>query len=160
MKLHPIIGKELHWVYLGAIMLKLGYNFMYILSGEARKGAKIAVPDQFAYKVYTPPGSPELGYVLFETEGPIGCFNRAQRGIANYWESAPFFFLMAGLAGFVFPFPVFVLCCFFAFFRFQQVVGYSKGKDGRMSGFLGSRLCENVVEGLVLLIVLKSFGHL
>ena len=95
---------------------------------------------------------------MFEQEGQIGAFNRAQRGIANYWESAPFIFLSAVLSGFVFPFPVFVLCGLYSFFRFTQIVGYTKSKNGRMFGFMLSNLCGNVLEGLVLLVVLKTFG--
>ena len=118
------------------------------------------VPDQHCYKVYSAPGQPELGYVLFEQEGALGAFNRAQRSVANYWEVAPFFFLNFLLGGFVFPFPAFVAAVVFGLARCISAVGYTGGKEGRIGGFMLGNLANQACEGFVLFSGLKSLGYL
>lgn len=159
-KIETLRVLELGWVYLGVIVIKLCFVGVSITAASARKGAKVNVPDQHCYKVYTPPGQPELGYVTLETEGPLGAFNRAQRSVANYWEVAPFFFLNFICGGFVFPFPAFVSAVVFGVARMLYAIGYTSGKESRLSGFMLGNLANQVCEGFVLFAGLKSTGFL
>ena len=50
----------------------------------------MAVPDQHVYRVMGSEGSKlKLGYVLMETTGVHGEFNRAQRALMNYHRYSP-----------------------------------------------------------------------
>ena len=70
-----------------------------------------------------------------------GRFNRAQRAYQNYLENAPHMTAVFILAGFVFPFPAFVLLCLFMLARNLAAYGYINAPDGRMAGnMLGGEL--------------------
>ena len=125
----------LGWVFLGAWVLKLGQMVMGINLGTARTVAKVEVPDQQVYQVKGAEGS-KLGYVLMETEGVIGKFNRAQRALQNYNESAPIFFLMFVLAGCVAPFGIFICTCIYSAGRVINAIGYTSATDSRVPGTL------------------------
>eukprot|EP00446_Apocalathium_sp_SHHI-4_P061209 CAMPEP_0177424038 /NCGR_PEP_ID=MMETSP0368-20130122/72223_1 /TAXON_ID=447022 ORGANISM="Scrippsiella hangoei-like, Strain SHHI-4" /NCGR_SAMPLE_ID=MMETSP0368 /ASSEMBLY_ACC=CAM_ASM_000363 /LENGTH=219 /DNA_ID=CAMNT_0018894165 /DNA_START=73 /DNA_END=728 /DNA_ORIENTATION=+ len=103
-KIEVLTAYDLGWVYLVMFAVKLGMFGININLGVARKAAKVNVPDQHVYKVHTPGDASPLGFVLMESEGDLGRFNRAQRAYMNYLESAPLFFVYVLLAGFVFPF--------------------------------------------------------
>ena len=76
----------------------------------------------------------KLGYVLMETDGAIGAFNRAQRGLQNFNEAFGLFIVMFLLASFAFPFAAFILACLFMASRVAAAVGYTASADGRMGG--------------------------
>ena len=147
----------LGWIYIGLVILHRGstYGIGSVL-GSARKAAKVNVPDQHVYSVYTKPGQPKLGYVLMEKEGAIGRFNRAQRALQNYLESAPFVLAFFLLSGFVCPFPAFCLACFYAAARIVSAIGYTHSPNGRMAGNMLGMLTMTVMEALVLVAGVKA----
>lgn len=151
-KLAILSTYELGWVYIGLFVIKLGAFTININLGVNRKASKVNVPDQHVYKVH---GS-NAGYVLMETDGVIGQFNRAQRAYMNYLEQQPLFLAFFAFAGFVFPFPVFVLACIFSFFRFVAALGYTTSANDRMKGNVFAMLASNVIEGMVLFAGIKS----
>ena len=60
------------------------------------------------------------------------------------------------LAGFVFPFPVFVLCFFQLVARVVMSLGYSSATSMRLPGFALSSASMSVMEMMVLFIGLKA----
>ncbi|CAE8585090.1 unnamed protein product, partial [Polarella glacialis] len=143
-KIGMLAEYDLGWVYLGLIVVKLGVMLININLGIQRKAAKINVPDQQVYSVYVEPGKPVFGYVLMEKEGALGCFNRAQRALQNFLEQAPMMLAMFFAAGFVFPFPAFVLAACFMGARVAAAVGYTTAPGGRMAGnILGTLTLES-----------------
>merc|ERR1712194_316025 len=147
---------DLGYLYAAAVVLKVGYIIIITNLGTARKASKVNVPDQQVYKVYTPPGSAQMGYVLMETEGNLGKFNRAQRAFQTYVEQAPLVFLFFMLAGLVYPFPVFVLVCLYTFCRVVMAIGYTRQPNGRVAGNSLSKICIGVAEGFVLMIAYQT----
>merc|ERR1712039_206226 len=120
-----------------------------------RKTAKVNVPDQQVYKVYNG-AQANLGYVLMEKEGELGRFNRAQRALMNLYEVLPIFLLLFVLAGFVFPFPCFVVACYFMTMRAISAFGYTAKPAGRMAGTMLGNLGLETLQGLVLVSGIKA----
>eukprot|EP00931_Biecheleriopsis_adriatica_P104591 TRINITY_DN79255_c0_g1_i1.p1 TRINITY_DN79255_c0_g1~~TRINITY_DN79255_c0_g1_i1.p1 ORF type:complete len:220 (+),score=49.69 TRINITY_DN79255_c0_g1_i1:44-703(+) len=147
---------DLGWMYLGFFIVKVGGFCINMNLGVARKAAKINVPDQQVYKVHTPDGAPELGYVLMEKEGVLGKFNRAQRAYMNYLEQAPVFVAYFLMGGFVFSFPTFVAGVCFSVARLTSAIGYTHSPNGRMAGNIFGGLCMGVLEGFVLIAGVKA----
>merc|ERR1719469_1263821 len=145
-------SNDVGWLYLSAFILRLGFLAIGINLGNARKASKVGLPNQQVYKVYTPSGAPQLGYVLMEEEGEIGAFNRAQRAFQVYLENAPQNFLYFVLAAFVFPFPCFVLTSLYAFFRAWAAVGYTSSTAGRGKGSMFGGFAALTAEGMVLIV--------
>ena len=141
---------DLGYLYLTAVVLKLGQLLMGTNLGVHRKEAKVNVPDQQVYQVKGAEGS-KLGYVLLENEGVLGRFNRAQRSVQNFNENFPQTMLYILLAGFVYPKEVLVLSSVFAVSRYISAIGYTAGADGRTKGFMLANLAIAVVEALVVI---------
>jgi len=154
-KIATVASLDLGWVYLGAFVMKVGILVIGINLGGARAAAKVEVPDQQCYQVKGAEGS-KLGYVLMETEGEIGAFNRAQRALQNFGETFPLFVIMYLLASFVFPFYAFVVCCCYMAAKAIMAVGYTSSADGRMGGTMLSLVANCILEGMVLMVGVKA----
>jgi len=154
-KIATLASLDLGYAYLGAFVMKVGIMLLGINLGGARATAKVEVPDQQCYQVKGAEGS-KLGYVLMETEGAIGEFNRAQRALQNFNENFPLFVVMYFLASFVFPFAAFVCTAVFMAFRVMGAVGYTSATDGRLGGTMLAGLTNAVVEAMVLLVGVKA----
>ena len=75
-KIGILVEHNLGWLFLGIFFVKLLQVPLHIILGEARKASKVAVPNQHVYRIMASERS-WLGYVLMETEGEHGAFNRA-----------------------------------------------------------------------------------
>jgi len=148
-KIQLLASHDLGWIYMGAYALKVGQVMMNTNLGIRRKACKVNVPDQQVYKVKGAGGS-SLGYVLMESEGDLGAFNRAQRALQNYNEIYPQFVLYFLLAGFVFPFGTFLCAALFGVARVFTAIGYTSAPDSRMPGNMMGFLVLAVLEGMVL----------
>ncbi len=156
-KITILAANGLGWIYVGLVLLFRGCNYgLGIVLASARKEAKVNVPDQQVYSVYTKPGQPKLGYVLMEKEGSLGHFNRAQRALQNYLETAPFAVALFLLSGFVFPFPTFCLGCIFTASRIVSAIGYTRSPGDRMAGTMFGTLVLCTMEALVLIAGVKA----
>ena len=159
-KINLLAAHGLGWIYIGLVVLFRGCTLgIGSVLGSARKEAKVNVPDQQVYSVYTKPGQPKLGYVLMEKDGALGRFNRAQRSLQNYVESAAFVVALFVLSGFVFPFQTFCIGCFFAVARIVSAIGYTHSPDGRMAGNILGMLAMGVMEALVLVAGVKAIAR-
>mmetsp|Transcript_33618 Transcript_33618/g.81773 ORF Transcript_33618/g.81773 Transcript_33618/m.81773 type:complete len:227 (-) Transcript_33618:172-852(-) len=147
-KMKSLASLDLGWLYLGACVLKMGHILMRINLAQARVASKVNVPDQQVYQVKGAEGS-KLGYVLMETEGAIGAFNRAQRALQTYNEGMSLVLLMFVCAGYVCPFSTFVCAFALAASRLHCAVGYTSSADGRMPGTLISAISQYVLESIV-----------
>jgi len=154
-KLQSLGSQDLGWLYLAVYVLKTGSVLLNIQATSWRRKARINVPDQHVYKVWTPPGGPALPYVMFETEGDLGRFNRSQRAVQNYQEYLPGVLVTAVMAGYVFPFPVFILTLVYVASRMVMAVRYTESSDGRKAGFILSLLVSLMLDGLLLLVAYK-----
>jgi uncharacterized membrane protein YecN with MAPEG domain len=134
-KIRTLASLRLGWIYMGAWVFKITQFCLGINLGTARTESKVSVPDQQVYQVKGAAGS-KLGYVLMETDGAIGRFNRAQRALQNYNENVPLFMLMFVLAGYVCPFPAFLSACTFSAGRVFSAIGYTSATDSRIPGTL------------------------
>jgi len=146
---------DLGWLYLGVFVLRTLQLPLSVALGQARKDSKIALPDQHVYKVMGAEGS-KLGYVLMETEGALGDFNRAQRALMNYHENFPTIVLQYLVASFVFPFESFICISLWAVSRCMGAAGYKGSVKGRMNGMLPGIVSMFVLQGMIIIVALKA----
>jgi hypothetical protein len=115
--------------------------------------------NQFIYKVIGA-GSGTLGKVVFDDEGDVGAYNRANRSTLHFVENAGSFVLAFVLVGLAFPFPTFICTCFFAVGRIMHQVGYTSGYGGHGIGFAMSAVGSSTLEGLAFIAGLHLMGHM
>lgn len=141
---------ELGYLYLALVVLSWGPKLLDTIVAQERAESHASVPDQYVYKVMRPATTiaPSLSYILLETNGPVGRFNRAQRAAGNLGEKLPTHLALSAAAGFIFPLPVLVLSVLFVIFKVIGAFGYARSTKERMGmpGFL----IAAVVEGMVL----------
>mmetsp|Transcript_105207 Transcript_105207/g.327998 ORF Transcript_105207/g.327998 Transcript_105207/m.327998 type:complete len:220 (+) Transcript_105207:59-718(+) len=146
----------LGWIYLSVVAIKVVALCININLGLSRKAAKVNVPDQQVYKVYVPESQSQLGYVMMETEGVLGTFNRAQRAYQNFLEQLPIFLVVMLLAGYAFAFPAFICALIYGSFRVIAAVGYTKRPKGRMAGNILGMISQEVLQGFLLIAGIKA----
>lgn len=95
--------------------------------------------------------------VCFVDDGDVGKYNRANRSLQHMGET--YGVLLAGLyaASQVFPFPVFVLTCFFGLGRALHQLGYTVKYGSHGPGFMIATLSVSTLEGMCALVCLKAF---
>eukprot|EP00931_Biecheleriopsis_adriatica_P107894 TRINITY_DN82235_c0_g1_i1.p1 TRINITY_DN82235_c0_g1~~TRINITY_DN82235_c0_g1_i1.p1 ORF type:complete len:222 (+),score=24.35 TRINITY_DN82235_c0_g1_i1:79-744(+) len=147
---------RLGWLYISLIVLYYTRTFTVVNTMIQRKEARVNLPDQYAYKVQMPAGKAELPYVTLENRGAVGRFNRAQRGYNNLMEYLPMYLAYFLLAGFVYPFPVFINTLLHAAGRVTYVLGYTRGVSQRMGGFALFGLAQGNLEALILIAGVKA----
>jgi hypothetical protein len=152
-----LAGFDFGWLYLGIVVLKILQLPLGVTLGEARQVSKIHLPDQHVYKVMGAEGS-KLGFVLMETEGVLGDFNRAQRALMNYHEIFPTTALLYVAASFVFPFEAFWCATVWAVSRVMMAYGYKGSVNGRMLGSVIGVVAQGVLQGMVLIVSYKALA--
>lgn len=155
-KIDILASYHLGWVYMSLIVLYYTRTFMVVNTLVERKDARVNLPDQYAYKVYRPPGEEQLPYVLLENEGALGRFNRAQRAYNNLMEYLPMYLAYFLLAGFVYPFPVFVNTWLHAVGRATYAIGYTHSVPRRIGGFGLFGFAQGNLEALILIAGVKA----
>ena len=148
---------NLGWLYLGIFLLKLLQVPIGTILGEARKASKAAVPDQHVYRVMGSEGS-KFGYVLMETDGVHGAFNRAQRALMNYHEVFPTLALQYVAASWVFPFEAFVCVTVWAATRCLGAVGYKSTAEARFNGVMPGLIAMCAIQGMVMIVAVKALS--
>jgi len=99
----------------------------------------------------------EDGYVVLETSGPVGSYNRANRSLTHFVENSIPMALFIPLCGAVFPFPTFLLTALFGFGRIMHQIGYASiGYGGHGIGFAIASLAKATMQMLCVLAADKS----
>eukprot|EP00567_Pseudictyota_dubia_P018773 CAMPEP_0197433662 /NCGR_PEP_ID=MMETSP1175-20131217/1520_1 /TAXON_ID=1003142 /ORGANISM="Triceratium dubium, Strain CCMP147" /LENGTH=216 /DNA_ID=CAMNT_0042962127 /DNA_START=90 /DNA_END=740 /DNA_ORIENTATION=+ len=156
-KISVLSEYDLGWLYLGVFVVKFLQLPIGITLGAARKASKVNVPDQHVYKVMGAEGS-KLGYVLMETEGIHGEFNRAQRALQNYNEQFPSIMMQYLAASWVWPFEAFVCIAIFAIASCLSATGYVHSAKGRMKGRFFGYFAVATLQGMVLIAAFKALA--
>merc|ERR1712187_846629 len=121
--------------------------------------ARVDRPDQHVYKIMDKRGDEMAPFVLMASTGPQGRFNRAQRGVFNGDETMPVVLMNAVLAASVFGPLVPFLCLLIVYGRITFTKKYKESSASRGAGFLPAMIGEQLVQGLVLLIAIKSIFY-
>ena len=124
-------------------------------------------------------GKPDGAAIVMDAEGAAGQYNRANRSLSHFTETAPGIMVTVAAAGPVFPFPVFILVCLYALGRALHQRGEATGCKCRAAPSLRplpkpqKKLCADgshgpgfaiamvvgfVLEGLCVVAALKCFG--
>ena len=134
-KLEAVHENDMGWLYLTLFLVRILQFPIGLLAGVSRKESKINPPDQQVYAVKGAEGS-RLGYVLMETEGASGRFNRAQRAFCNYHENFPTVCFQFIAASWVFPREACACMVLFCVAAIVNAEGYIRDVSGRTNGFL------------------------
>ena len=148
------------WTYLSAVVFNLtvawvnNYPMLYksmimrFTSGNLRANMQI-------YKQYGKDAT--AGYVLLETAGPVGSYNRANRSLTHLVENSIPVALLILLSGGVYPFPTFVLTGIFGAGRVLHQVGYASiGYGAHGPGFAAASGATFTLQMLCFLAADKS----
>jgi len=155
------LGEDVGYLYIAAVLLGFlsawlnNYPMMYKTMIMRQNSANLRANMMF-YKEAG--GKADSPYVVLETEGPVGAYNRANRSLTHFTENSLSVFVCALLAGYIFPFPTMVLTAIFALGRILHQVGYSspKGYGAHGPGFALSAVSTLALEMLCLLVAMKT----
>lgn len=111
--------------------------------------------------IYKTAGSDSTApYIVLDTEGPVGAYNRANRSLTHFTENALPVVLCILLAGRVFAMPTLILTAVFAVGRILHQVGYASiGYGAHTPGFVLAMLSTSVLEGLCIIVAAKNLGY-
>lgn len=142
---------ELGCLYLAVLIIGQVLPIQQIFVAYHRKMAKVENPDQYVFKTMlkTEP------YVRLESEGPVGAFNKAQRGIDNTRETFANMVVNLVFGGYVFPEAALAMSILFLVGRTAYSAGYIS--SSRMTGGVLSMLATTTTGGLVLFTTVQIF---
>jgi len=104
-------------------------------------------------------GDAKAPYVILETEGPVGSYNRANRSLTHLIENSLPVVLSILLAGRIFAFPTLCLTSLFALGRILHQFGYATvGYGAHAPGFMLASASSAVLQGLCLMVAAKNLG--
>ena len=155
-RIAKLVDGEQGWTHLAAAVLALvtgwinTYPMMYkhmimrTTSGNLRANMMI-------YKQSGVDAS-KSGYVLLETQGPVGSYNRANRSLTHFVENSIPVALLIALSGAVFPFPTFVCTVVFAVGRVLHQTAYAAiGYGPHGLGFAMSDTAKGIMMSFCLI---------
>eukprot|EP00009_Paramoeba_aestuarina_P009411 CAMPEP_0201521494 /NCGR_PEP_ID=MMETSP0161_2-20130828/14455_1 /ASSEMBLY_ACC=CAM_ASM_000251 /TAXON_ID=180227 /ORGANISM="Neoparamoeba aestuarina, Strain SoJaBio B1-5/56/2" /LENGTH=214 /DNA_ID=CAMNT_0047920139 /DNA_START=62 /DNA_END=706 /DNA_ORIENTATION=+ len=152
---------DLGWVFLGLTAINFTTLILFLVNQSFRHTLGLPRPDHQLLKVvenWKKPEDKAIGYAVLDDDGAAGGFNRSGRAALNFGEYLPCLVGFILCAGFVFPFPVFVLCLLQLFGRSLYSIGYSSTPEARFLGFFLSNSSMIMLEMMVLFIGLRSLG--
>ena len=158
-KIAMVANLDLGWLYLGLFLINLTTIILFLINQGFRFQSGVPRPDQQLFRVvldWKKPSDKSIGFAVLEDDGLGGAFNRSSRACLNLGEYLPLIVGFVILAGFVFPYPVFVLCIFQLVSRVVMSLGYSSAVGLRLPGFALSSGSMQVMEMMVLFIGLKA----
>eukprot|EP00668_Euglena_longa_P004711 GGOE01005499.1.p1 GENE.GGOE01005499.1~~GGOE01005499.1.p1 ORF type:complete len:234 (+),score=59.52 GGOE01005499.1:34-702(+) len=157
-KLRFLADQHLGWMLLSVFGVKLGLTLMHMISAMWRHEIKVNRPDQYVFRVYTPLGVQPLPYVLLETAGDVGRFNRFQMAVDSYVECLPLAVAYIVLMGSVFPLPTFLCTAVFLLSSLASGTQYAQAPPRHKFGSVIIYLSMTVIEGLLLLSAGKALA--
>eukprot|EP00929_Paragymnodinium_shiwhaense_P065981 TRINITY_DN33054_c0_g1_i1.p2 TRINITY_DN33054_c0_g1~~TRINITY_DN33054_c0_g1_i1.p2 ORF type:complete len:139 (-),score=21.57 TRINITY_DN33054_c0_g1_i1:248-664(-) len=108
------------------------------------------------HNIFKVTGGSNLPYVLFEEEGAVGKYNRANRSLTHVTETGLGMLLAIPFAGYVFPYATVNLVVLYGLGRFFHMIGYSIAYGKHALGFAMSVLANSTLEMLVLVAGIKA----
>mmetsp|Transcript_69259 Transcript_69259/g.122543 ORF Transcript_69259/g.122543 Transcript_69259/m.122543 type:complete len:226 (-) Transcript_69259:186-863(-) len=151
-KFETLKANDLGYFYLAGLFTALIPNFLQMFVMQGRKDGHVDNPDQYIYKTIK-----EEAYVKLEMEGPVGRFNRSQRGIDNFRETFGSHVTLVLLAGYVFPAATLAATVWIGLGRMAYSALYTKSASARGPGFMMVTLGQMALMGMVLFAAIKAF---
>mmetsp|Transcript_57688 Transcript_57688/g.101012 ORF Transcript_57688/g.101012 Transcript_57688/m.101012 type:complete len:241 (+) Transcript_57688:62-784(+) len=109
--------------------------------------------------IYKEAGKADAPYVVLDTEGPVGSYNRANRSLTHFIENSLPTILAIFLAGKLFPYWTFMLTAAFCAGRVLHQIGYSTiGYGAHAPGFAVAMMSATTLEMFCVLIAAKNLG--
>mmetsp|Transcript_150961 Transcript_150961/g.262979 ORF Transcript_150961/g.262979 Transcript_150961/m.262979 type:complete len:238 (-) Transcript_150961:135-848(-) len=139
---------NLGYVYIAAYVLNLTLSMQQMVVAKHRALSKASNPDQYIFKTMLK----DDPYVRLETKGPIGKFNRSQRGIDNTRDIFPQTLMFLLLSGFVFSEAALVLAFLFMVGGVLYSCGYVNATDSRGPGMLIRFIAQYTLMGITIFI--------
>mmetsp|Transcript_26201 Transcript_26201/g.38745 ORF Transcript_26201/g.38745 Transcript_26201/m.38745 type:complete len:208 (-) Transcript_26201:559-1182(-) len=153
-KIDQLARDDLHWLYISLVVLGRCISYINFYPASFKKNLKGNIrSNPFFYQ--TEKGGER---VVFQEEGTLGKYNRANRSIHHMIENSGAFFAAIAPVGYIFPKPVFGLVLLFGIGRILHQSGYTTGYGGHALGFIFSTLSGATMEGLALLIFLRALS--
>lgn len=104
-------------------------------------------------------GSAESPYVILETSGPVGKYNRANRSLTHLVENSIPVALFIPLCGSIFPLPTLQLTAAFGLGRVLHQIGYASiGYGAHAPGFVLAEFAKFTMQMLCVLAADKSLA--
>lgn len=160
-KIDAVKADDMQWVYAALIVFSrtvvllnlfpMTYKQRVMKKGNIRS-------NMFIYKAIGDDAPKNA--VIMDEHGDVGAYNRSNRSIHHMVENFGAFVAGLYMVGSVFPFPAFVCTCVWCLGRVAHQIGYTTKYGGHTQGFMLSMMAQNVIEGLAVIVTLKSFGIL
>ena len=110
------------------------------------------------YKAIDSAGEATGQTIVMDQTGATGQYNRANRSLSHFVETAPAVVVMLPLVASVYPLPSFVLTAIYAAGRVLHQRGEAKGYGSHGLGFGIAMVVCFVLEGLCVVCACKAFG--
>jgi len=156
-------GQDAAWTFLVAVLfsrlvLELNFFPMTFKSKIMRRKSGNLRTNMAIYKALDSAGAPAGQAIVLDQAGATGQYNRANRSLTHFSETAPSVVVMLPLVASVYPFPAFVLTALYAAGRVSHQRGEAKGYGSHGAGFGISMVVNFVLEGLCLVAAGRAFG--
>merc|ERR1712216_227042 len=155
------LGEDYQYGYLAADILGFVVHFvnfypMVHKGAIMTSGSKNLRSNPFILKAIGTNAAPN--YVIFDEEGDVGKYNRANRSLHHMVEN--FGVVVAGLfmCSKVFPLPTLVLVLIWGLGRMLHQVGYTLGYGTHAPGFLLTMIATMTIKGLCAVTAFHGFG--
>jgi len=149
-------GGDLHWLYLGLVILGRTVAVLNFSPVGYKKGLSGSIRvNPFFFETVE---GKEL--VLYKEDGKHGMYNRANRSLQHMVEMSGGFFASVAPVGFLYPKAVCGILAVFGAGRILHQNGYAKGYGKHAVGFILTMLSMLTLEGLALVTFLKGHGIL
>eukprot|EP00620_Florenciella_sp_RCC1587_P017246 CAMPEP_0182573810 /NCGR_PEP_ID=MMETSP1324-20130603/20432_1 /TAXON_ID=236786 /ORGANISM="Florenciella sp., Strain RCC1587" /LENGTH=273 /DNA_ID=CAMNT_0024788967 /DNA_START=82 /DNA_END=903 /DNA_ORIENTATION=- len=143
--------------FVGAIVRLINLYPMRYKSAIMKTNSENLRSNMYVYKAIGPNAAQH--HVVFDDEGDVGKYNRANRSLHHLTENHAIILVGAGLAGFVFPFPAMVCVLAWGAGRFlHQALYAASGYGAHAYGFMVAMNASLALEGLLMLTAAKGFG--
>jgi uncharacterized membrane protein YecN with MAPEG domain len=156
-------GADAEWTFIGALLfsrmvLQLNFFPMVFKSQIMRGKSGNLRTNMSIYKAIDGSGTATGQAVVMDQTGATGQYNRANRSLSHFVETAPAVVVMLPLVASVFPFPAFVLTALYAMGRVLHQRGEAAGYGSHGPGFGISMVVCFVLEGLCAVSACKALG--
>ena len=161
-KLQVCKANQLQWAMIAVIVFTLAVGHLNSFPGFYKKQftgkftaqTRNLLSNPFIYKQATDPTGEQGSAVIFNNDGAIGSYNRANRSLNHFLENSLPLIVTMPFVFYIFPFPAFVLIVIFCLGRTLHQIGYAKyGFGGHWPGFALARISMGLCSGLLMIAI-------